>query len=219
VWVLSAYALKRETVVAMLEHDPDKKLRILGFVLHAAGLAIVLLVAGVGYGLLLAPMERRTEDCQARCLRLEARLSGLEALRARQQELDRRWAALAQDAAALGKRVPDEPLEAEFLSQVAAAASQVGLKILDYRPAVAGAQESCSQIEIQLSCSGPYRSLCGFLQQLAALERLSRVTHAEIAAAGPEGCTINLTLVVFFGLKRGADARARDVPPGGVAHG
>jgi Tfp pilus assembly protein PilO len=115
--------------------------------------------------------------------------------------------------------VPEEPLEAEFLSQAAAAAAQVGLKIRDYRPGVVSARENCSQMEIQLSCAGQYASLCRFLERLASLDRLWRITHAEIAAAGPEGCTINTTMVIFFGLKKPAGAAPQGSSPGGAKHG
>ena len=203
----------------MVEHDLGKKLAILGLGLHAAGLAAVLLVTGVGYALLLRPVDSRIGEWEARSDELESRLEDADARRAEQQEISRRSAALAQDAAALVKRVPDEPLEADFLSQVAAAAGQVGLKILDYRPGVASPHENGSQMEIQLSCSGPYRSLCGFFERLGAFERLSRVTQAEITAAGPEGCAISMTLVIFFRLKKPADTPTPEVKSGGAAHG
>jgi Tfp pilus assembly protein PilO len=203
----------------MTDHDPAKKLKLLGAGLHVAGLATVLLVAGAGYALLLRPVNSRIEDCRTRSDQLEARLQSAEKCRAEHQELSRRSADLAQEASALAKRVPDEPLEAEFLSHVAAAAGQLGLKILDYRPAVASAQENCSQMEIQLSCSGPYRSLCGFLDRLGALDRLSRVTRADVTAAGPEGCAINMTLLVFFRLTTAAATPAPETKPGGTKRG
>ncbi len=203
----------------MVDHDPARKLKLLGNGLHAAGLATVLLVAAAGYAFLLRPVSSRTDACTARSNLLEARLDSADKRRAEHQELSRRSAALAQEASALAKRVPDEPLEAEFLSQVAAVAGQLGLKILDYRPAVARAQENCSQMEIQLSCSGPYRSLCGFLDRLGAFERLSRVTQAEVTSAGSEGCAIQMTLVVFFRLATAADAPAPETKSGGVKRG
>jgi Tfp pilus assembly protein PilO len=203
----------------MAERDLNKSTRVLGLGLHAAGLGVVLLIAAAGCVCLLRPVRLQIEGCETQAGRLEARLNSADKRRAEQQELTRQSAALAQEATALARRVPDEALEAEFLSQVAAAASQVGLKILDYRPAVASAQEDCSQMEIQLSCSGPYGSLCRFLERLTAFERLSRVTDAEIAAAAPDGCAVNMTLVIFFQLKRPAETPAPLAQPGGLARG
>jgi Tfp pilus assembly protein PilO len=203
----------------MVDHDPARKLKLLGNGLHAAGLATVLLIAGAGYVFLLGPIGARIDDCLARADLLDTRLQSADKLRAEHQELTHRSAALTQEASALAKRVPDETLEAEFLSHVAAAAGQLGLKILDYRPASASVQENCSQMEIQLSCSGPYRSLCGFLDRLGALDRLSRVTQAEVSTAGPEGCAINMTLVVFFRLAAAAATPATEPKPGGIKRG
>jgi len=203
----------------MFEHDVAKKLKILSLGLHTAGAAIVLLVAGAGYALVFRPPDRRIEASESRSEELGDLLGKAESLRAEHQQLTRRLVALEQESAVLAKRVPEESLEAEFLSQAAAAAAQVGLKIRDYRPAVASERENCSQMEIQFTCAGPYRSLCRFLERLASLERLWRITHAEIAAAGPEGCTMSATMVIFFGLKKPAGPPPRSPKPGGAVHG
>jgi Tfp pilus assembly protein PilO len=203
--------LARRMRILMAEYDLNKRLKILGLGLHAAGLAIALAVAATGYVCLLRPVSDRIEQCEDSAARLEARLRNADARRAEQQELARRKAALAQEAEVLVHRVPDEALEAEFLSQVSAAAGQAGLKVLDYRPAAAGARENCWQMEIRISCSGSYRSLCGFLDRLSAFDRLSRMTDAEISAAGPEGCAIQMTMVIFFHLKQPASPRGQ--PP------
>jgi len=203
----------------MFEHDVATKLEILSRGLHAAGAAIVLVVVAAGYVLVFRPLDRRIEARQSRCEELEARVSNTDSLRAEQKQLAGRLAALDRQTVLLAKRVPDEPVEAEFLSQAAAAAAQVGLKIRDYRPGAVSARENCSQMEIQFSCAGPYGSLCRFLERLGSLDRLWRITRAEIAAAGPEGCTMNATMVLFFGLKKPADAAPRGLQPGGTKHG
>lgn len=74
-------------------------------------------------------------------------------------------------------------------------------------------------MEIQLACSGPYRSLCSFLDRLRAFERLSRVTQAEVAAAGRDGCAISMTLVVFFRLAKPASGPAPETKSGGIKRG
>ncbi len=203
----------------MFERDIVKELRYLGIGLHAAGAAIVLVVAAAGYGLVLRPLDQRIEACELRSGELEDRVNNADSLRAEQQQLAGRLAALEQETAALAKRVPDEPLEAEFLSQAAAAASQAGLKIRDYRPGVVSARETCSQMEIEFSCVGPYRSLCRFLDRLASLDRLWRITRAEVTAARPEGCAMTATLVIYFGLKDAAKDAPRVAKPGGTKHG
>jgi len=202
-----------------VEHELERRLRLFGLGLHAAGLAIVVLVAAAGQVCLLRPVASRIDACEATADQLEARLSTLGNRRAEHEELMRRSAVLAKDTAVLAKRVPAEALEAEFLSQVSATASQVGMKILDYRPAEANSQEDCSRMEIRLSCSGPYRSLCGFFDRLSAFDRLSRVTEAEITSAGTDGCSVQMTLVIYFHLKRPAESKSLRTAEGGIARG
>ena len=83
-----------------------------------------------------------------------------------------------------------------------AAAAQAGLQIRDYRPGVVATRPTHSQMEIQLSCQGTYRSLCEFLDRLAALPRLTRVEKMEITAAGPESQPTTLSLIVYFRLRK-----------------
>jgi Tfp pilus assembly protein PilO len=189
---------------------------VLGVALHGAGLAIVLAAAAMGYALVLRPLDAMIETLDQRSLKLQAVLDDAPAARAKHDELRRALAAAEAAAASLDKRVPAEPFEAEFLSQTAQAATQAGLRIGDYRPGVVRTGPHCSQMEIQLSCQGPYRSICDFLDRLAALPRLNQVEKLEINAAGPEGYPVTLWLVVYFRLtKAPGDAGAK----GGQAHG
>jgi Tfp pilus assembly protein PilO len=188
----------------------------LGVGLHGLGLAIVLAAAGIGYGLVLRPLDARIDDLDGLSLKLQAALEDAPTVRAKHERLRLDMAAMEAGAAGLENRVPDEPLEAEFLSQAAQAASQSGLQIGDYRPGVVRTSRQCSQMEIQLACQGSYRSICDFLDRLAALPRLSQVEKLEIGAAGPDGYPVTLWLVVYFRLtKAPADPGAK----GGQAHG
>lgn len=201
----------------MFEHDPARRSTMLGWCLHAAGLAAVLAAAALAYGLVLRPLERRTGDWEDRIARLEERLQGIDAFRAEQSRLSQWVAELDQKGAALSRRVPGEPMEAEFLSQVASVAVGAGVKLGHYRPGVVRIGEGHSQMEIQLSCAGSYRGLCQFLDRLAAMERLSRVVQMEVASGQAEGCPATITLVVFFRLTE--PPKARSSREGATVHG
>lgn len=202
----------------MIEHDPAKRLRLLGWCLHGAALAAVLATAGISYAVVLRPLERKTDERLDRIAHLEERLAGSDVFRSEQARLQQSVTRLEQQAAALARRVPSEPLEGEFLSQVAAIAGQVGLKIGNYRPGVIRIREGHSQMEIQLSCVGPYRSLCRFLDRIAALERLSRIVQMEVSAGTAEGCPATITLVVFFRLTE-PPVKTPTAREGGAVHG
>ena len=114
-------------------------------------------------------------------------------------------AAAEAGAADLQKRVPDEPSEAEFLAQLVQAANQTGFRINDYHPGVVRSGERCSQLQVQLSCQGTYRSICDFLDRLAALPRITQVEKLDVTAAGPDGHPVTLWLVVYFRLSQAPD--------------
>jgi Tfp pilus assembly protein PilO len=185
------------------QHDPSKRLRLLGLGLHGLGLSIVLATAGLGYALVIRPLETRIEESDGRSLQLEAVLREAHKVRAEHQRLQGAMAAAEAKAADLQKRVPDEPSEAEFLAQLTQAANQTGLQISDYRPGVVRGGQRCSQLQIQLSCQGTYRSICDFLDRLAALPRITQVEKLDITAAGPDGHPVTLWVIVYFRLTKG----------------
>jgi Tfp pilus assembly protein PilO len=108
-------------------------------------------------------------------------------------------------------------MEGDFLSQVANVAAQAGVKLGHYRPGVIRVGEGHSQMEIQLSCVGPYRGLCQFLGGLAGLERLSRVVQMEVGSGTAESCPATITLVVFFRLN--GPPKAGPSREGAAVHG
>jgi Tfp pilus assembly protein PilO len=203
----------------MFAHDLDKRLKVLGWGLHAAGLAVAVAIAVVACAAVLGPFERWKEACDARSADLEERLKDADALRNEHDRLKRLTEEVEQRTAALARCIPDEPLEAEFLSAVTSAAGRVGLKIGDYRPGSISVREGHSQLEIQVSCVGPYRSLCAFLDHLAAIERLSRVAHIELNAGGADGCSATMTVVVFFHMTKPMAKKSASGRKGEPAHG
>ena len=193
----------------MNERDPNQNLQILGRSLHAAGLAVALLILGLGYAFVLRPLEADRAASAARKEDLGHSLADAANVRGEHRRLSAAAAEMERKVAELSGRVPQGPSEAEFLSELSVAAAQAGLKVRDYRPGVIRAQGTCSQLEIQLSCIGSYPGLCGFLERLAALPRLSRVVQLDVAAAPDPGqYPASLSLVVFFNLNVEPEAAA-----------
>jgi Tfp pilus assembly protein PilO len=181
-------------------HEPDRKLRLLGWSLHGLGLAVALAIAGLGYALAMRPEHREAAACRAQVEELNARLLDAERVRAEHRDLGRAAAEADRKAALLDQQVPREPSEAEFLSQASNAATAAGLEIRDYRPGVVRTRENHSELEIQLACAGPYQGLCEFLDRLASLPRLSRVLHIEVSAAEDGAYPVTMSLAVYFNL-------------------
>jgi Tfp pilus assembly protein PilO len=197
----------------MLQHDPDRKLRILGKALHGAGLAVALAVVGLGYALAHRPMDRDADDCQSRIATLQTLLADSAKVRAEHAALRRALDETTAKTLALEKRVPRDPAEAEFLSQLSGAAEESGLVIRDYRPGVVRKRENHSCLEIQLACTGSFRAICRFLDRMASLPRLSQVTQIEMASAGEaKTYPVTMSVVVFFDLHEPPAAGPRLAP-------
>jgi Tfp pilus assembly protein PilO len=196
-------------MTAISQHDPSKRLQRLSLGMHALGLSIVLATAGLGYVLAIRPLEDQIADLDDRSVQLEGFLRDASKVRGEHQRLLAEMTAAQAGAADLQKRVPDEPFEAEFLGQLTEAASQSGLRIGDYHPGVVHAGQRCSQLQVQLSCQGTYRSICEFLDRLATLPRITQVEKLDVTAAGPDGHPVTLWLVVYFRLA-GPEKIARD---------
>lgn len=201
------------------EQDLSKRLAVLGACLHALGLAILLSGSAAGYFLAIRPLEERISQCERRRAELEGLLQEADQVRQAHARLSQAVAAMEAKAALLQQRVPEEPMEAEFLSHLAQAASRVGLRVRDYRPGGVRLNEACSQIEIQLSGDGSYRSLCELLDRLAAMPRLNRVQAMQITAGTSGTCSINLSLLVYFRLARSPSGQPEVKPASGPAPG
>lgn len=185
----------------MFNHDPQAKLRSIGWALHAVGLALVLSSAWLAHAGTIGAVNARIAECRARSAELAQVSIGTKKIRAQHQRLTGTVARLQKQVAGLRERVPDERLEGEFLSQVTRAAGEADFQIRDYTPGSVRAGAGYSKMEIQLAGSGSYRSVCGFLDRLQQLPRLSRITRLELAAAPQsEDYPVKLTLLIFFGL-------------------
>ena len=203
-------------MAATLKHDPSKRLAVLGLGLHGLGLAVLLAGVGTAYALVVRPLDARIDALDERAAELQSLLDDAHNVGVEHQRLRRAVATSESKAADIQKRVPDEPLEADFLSQLAQAADQTGFRIGDYRPGVVRAHEEYSQMQVQLVCEAPYRSICAFLEKVAALPRLTQVEKLDITAAGAEGYPVTLWLDVYF---RPAKAPAARGAKGGQTSG
>jgi Tfp pilus assembly protein PilO len=200
----------------MFEHDFKRRLQTAVWSVHAAAVAILLAAVGSVYGLAMRPLDRRLAECRAESAKIEALLAHRDHIASEHAKLRQSLADVEEKAAAIQRRVPDEPMEAEFLGQVAQAAAQAGLQVRDYRPAGSTVKSACSRLEIQLACQGSYAALCRFLDRLAALPRLARVVNLDVTGSSGADCTMTVTLVVFFHINQSPDAKPAGQVPAAV---
>ena|GEM_PF-1265231 len=200
---------------AMLPYDPDKRLKLLGTGFHALGLAITLVLAGLGYALAIHPVWEDVRLKRDRAADLQSLLENAAQMRAQHAAMQSTLAAIERESEQLRQRIPPEPAEAEFLSQLSRAAAVAGLVIRDYRPGVVRQATDHWRLEVQLACTGSYQALCAFLDRVASLPRLARISHLEIGGARqPAGYPITLSMTVFFKLEpKGPQAKPGASPP------
>jgi len=189
--------------------DPESRLKCLGWWLHGAGLGVGVAGIALAYVLVFRPLHEEIGDCQARATTVEGLLADAASVRAEHRRLCESISRMEADEATIRSRVPEEPLEAEFLAQLTEAASQAGLKIKDFRPAAPLARDTHSQIEIQFSCAGPYPGLCRFLERLSGLPRLARVERLEVTSGGADATAATITVMIFYGLAKPPQTQGR----------
>lgn len=160
---------------------------------HAAGLAAVVLVAGAGWKAIALLHTRQL--CLHEDLRAVADLVSKDrAIRAKHEQLARDIQSLhhAKDSRSSANAVP--PNDAELLAELSKLANTVDLSIKSYSPG----QPSMNGWEAQISATASYSGICRFLNGLSSTKELCAVTQCSIAAPqqddGP--CTLELTVRV-----------------------
>jgi Tfp pilus assembly protein PilO len=193
-----------------MKNSSEKSLISFDRIIHAVGLAALLATAGVAWVLVLQPIEQRRMDCDKRIGELEPLLVSSSDVEQHHRELTEQRDEIEQRAAAFRERIPDQPHEAEFLGQIAQLADRVGLLIRDYRPGTSSTCDSYSQLEVLLAGEGTYASICGFLDELGKLSRLTSVARLEITTQHTSDIyPVTMTLVIYYGAGRDNETNAK----------
>jgi Tfp pilus assembly protein PilO len=191
--------------------EPNNILRQLAFRLNITGALVAAILVLGGAWLVLGPLTRDTAEISSRLDIFHEMLRDEGHLRAEHVKLCQQLDVARRQDAALRKRIPEGPQEADFLLHVSRAATEAGLQITDYRPGVVTAGKSCSALRVEMSCEGNYRSICSLLDRLRELPRHCTVACLEIdAAAVPDKYLAKLGLeLYFFGGRQLAEGQAR----------
>lgn len=195
----------------MRQSDPDRKLRALGWWLHGLGVLVALAIAWLSHLLVCRPLGARTAACLEQTAELETVIRREAPIRAERARLREDLAAARQQAVLLRTRIPDKPQEADFLADVSRLAHEVGLQIQDYRPGVPVSGPSYAVLQVDLICSGSYRSICSFLDQLSKLPRYSTMARLQIDADGksPE-YSAKISVILYYGVRESPSAGKKE---------
>jgi Tfp pilus assembly protein PilO len=178
-------------------------LRRLGWLIHAGG-ALCLLAAGVTYHLVsVTYVAGQRERNDGEIQRLESLLSTTEEIRQTHKRRSEVLARLERDAELMRQRIPDQPQEAEFLRQVTQAATDERLRIIHYDRGQLVVKPTHSEFIIRLQCDGDYASICGFLDRLGSLPRVTTVERMDVTApSGANRYPFDLTLTLYYAAKQ-----------------
>jgi Tfp pilus assembly protein PilO len=183
----------------MKPSTPEQRLRLTGWLAHAAGLAVVLALVAIGYALLIKPQNRQWRAIRSERSQLEALVRRAPAIKREFALLHRQREEVNQRIRSASARIPAGPHEVDFLARIKAIAGQTAATLDDYRPGVVVADTPVSRMEIGISVSGPYTNVCRFLEQVGRLERLNRVVGFEVMGGSESGdCQVRLTLWIYF---------------------
>lgn len=186
-----------------LSDNPTTRLKMLEWILHGAGLVALLAAGFAVYCLAYLPLAEKQRACVAQIAVVNGLLENSAEIRAAHSRFKDSLAEIRQRADALRERIPDKPCETEFLEQMNEAANQEGLDIRDYRRGEVTVEDTHSHLDVYVSCAGSYRQVCGFLDRLAGLPRLSTVEKATITSdSAAKAYPVELTLRLFYGAQK-----------------
>jgi Tfp pilus assembly protein PilO len=177
----------------------EQRLRLTGWLAHAAGLAIALAVVGIVYALMVKPQNRAWRAIRSQRSELESLVRGAPAIKREFTLLNRQRALVAERIKAASARIPAEAQEADFLAQIKDIAIRSASSLDDYRPGVIVAAAPVSRMEIGITVTGTYANVCRFLEQIGKLERLNRVVKFELVGGkDTDECQARLMLWIYF---------------------
>jgi len=186
-------------------------MRKLGLLLHGVGLLPVLLGCVATYFGVFVGFAEQKRGYAEKIERLEGLMRTAKSVRDEHSKLKASMAEVEERAATVRQRIPEQPREAEFLRNVTQIASAEGLNIRDYQRGAVTPQDDHQRLEVRLSCEGEYPSICGFLDQLAGLPRISTINKMEVSANHETGVyPFDLTVVLYFGIVRAADDKGSE---------
>jgi Tfp pilus assembly protein PilO len=137
-------------------------------------------------------------------------LQNAPVVREQHQKVSNKLREVATRIADVQQRVPPDANAGEFLKQVTQLASAENVAIKDFSPGQPQSKGSYAEMEVTLSGSGSFASICSFVDRLARLKRLSKVKNLTLSASDdPNNYPMTATLVIYFGLK-GKDVQATE---------
>jgi Tfp pilus assembly protein PilO len=193
----------------------DPETRRFGWLLHCAGLVLVLICGSLGYTLVYERAEGSIAEMAASIQELRLSVQNAPTIRRTHEQLTQRLEGLKADMTALQQRVPREADAGKFLRELTAIAEDEALEINDFQPDKPINKKGFTELEVTLAGQGDFKSICMFLDRLNKLSRLSKVKNLNISASeAANKLPMSATLVIYFGLRGSDQAESEEVRRG-----
>lgn len=171
----------------------------LGWVSHAAGLAVAagLCVAVVAF--VMWPLQTRARQVEKRTVMLDDLLRDGPQIRAESQRLNEELAVMEDRVEQMLDRIPETPREADFLAELSELADANNLEIVEYRPDGITSGTPHSRLAVTVFIDGTYAGVCRFLGGVTHLSRRSQVTRLSITDPDESGVQrVEIDFDIFF---------------------
>ena len=183
--------------------DPTtRKLKMLGWLLHGAGLFALLAVGLATCYFVYLPLAKKEGACVARITVVDRLLDNSREIRAAHSRIEESLATIQRRIDTLRQRIPETLRESEFLEEMNRVATDEHLEIRDFNRGAVTVKDTHSEVEVRIQCVGTYPEICRFLDRLASLRRISSIEKLTIASdSAVEAYPVDLTLRLYYGLQ------------------
>ena len=184
-----------------------------------AGIIALVVVAGLGYFLLVSPKAeerlRLRQDNEA----LQAEVRQASAEEANLRPFRRQAEALRNRLQAAKERLPSEKEMPRLYRQLTDIVSQAGLHLAVFAPKPPVDREDVAEVPITMTCEGGYHQLCAFFSQMSRLPRIVDLGDFRLTGIGRPTGTVRaeLTLGTFIFRPDGVPPQAKAATPSGPA--
>lgn len=183
-----------------LEYDNSDGLSVYDGSLHAACLAVTILLVGMLIAFAVRPLRGASRELSQEIRSAEEFLQQRPRIESRHQELVQALAEQHRLHADLMAHIPAAARESEFLAQLTELSRSAGMTISRYSPGVIAHHSRYDSLDIDLTARASYESLCRFLCGLESLPRLCHIIHLDIASPDVHEPTfpVEMTVRIFF---------------------
>jgi Tfp pilus assembly protein PilO len=182
--------------------ERTKRIAMIGWALHAAGVAVVLLAGVAFYTLVYCPLRGQMVADADRSAQLQLLLASSAEVQREQRPLREQLDKLLVKVAQVRSRLPQNLDAKEFASQVRLAAQESRLQVLDHQLAASQTGPGFSSTEIRFQLSGSFASICDFLKEVSQFTRVTEISQLNMQSTiNSESYPIQVTFVLYYGAK------------------